>query len=287
MGSNSKDLLSAVLRAEADLDHLVHATDYANEEDEEAEATTLEDASLGKKTPGAVQDFQKPPLPTLPTRLIIEDENAYEENLPESSRRQNLNHEDSEDSDEDGGNGGSAYDPTTRLRQRDRTPSVKERERERGRYLSLASTRSQPPLLGFPLRTPATPTRRGRREDVLVPGALASPLARSFSQARRPLSAVVGSNSQTYLGAGSNNGGAGGASNDDVLAALKRLEATIATNGKEGKSGEVGKAVRKDSKSETGAAAVAVENANVLKELGERQTRIEALLLSLTREMRS
>lgn len=260
-----------MLRAEADLDHLAHATDYANEEDEEMEVN-LGDASAGKQP---LAGSQKPPVPT---RLIITDNNAYEEEFPAVTQRRNQ--EGSEDSD-DNGSGGGAHDLRAR-RRRDRTPSLK----ERGRYLSLASTLSQPSQ-GFRPRTgiPATSTRRsisGGRSDVYASGpggVLASPLARAYSQAQRPLSVVAGSgNSQNYVGAG----GAGGASNDDVLAAVKRLEASIAAaNVSKGNDEEEGKGTGNQSKGQVGT------DADVLRELGERQTRIEALLLSLTREMRS
>lgn len=259
-----------MLRAEVDLDHLTHATDYANEEEEEEEAN-LGDASTGKQP---LTDSQKPPVPT---RLIITDN---EEEFPALTQRRNQ--EGSEDSD-DNVSGGGAYDLRAR-RRRDHTPSVK----ERGRYLSLASNLSQASQ-GFRPRTgiPATPTRRsisGGRSDVYASGpggALASPLARSYAQARQPLGAAVGSgNSQTDVGAG----GAGGASNDDVLAAVKRLEASIAAaSGTKGNKGEEGKGAGNESNSK-GQAGTDVD---VLRELGERQTRIEALLLSLTREMRS
>lgn len=93
---------------------------------------------------------------------------------------------------------------------------------------------------------------------------LSSPLARSFS--RRPFSMVEEGNGN---GKGEKRAGA---SNDEVLAAVKRLESTLAANANGGGGGG----------GESGGGISAAD----FKELSERQTRIEALLLSLTREMR-
>lgn len=248
VGSNSKDLLSAVLRAEVDLDEHIHPPFSENGAAAEEDPFSI---SNGK------QQQQPPPGPT---RLIIGDDG--EENYPPP-----VAEEEEEDSDTD-----DAVHP--RLLQR-------ERERDRGRYISVTSTRSQPPPTMLRLRDgPGTPTRGRRAADAMLIRDMASPLARSFSQGRRPLSAVVGS---TYSLAGSVGRGEGGASNDDVLAALKRLETTFMSSGA-GAGAAAGGSGSNVEKQEEGKSQ---SQAAMLKELGERQTRIEALLLSLTREMRS
>ncbi|KAF8339538.1 uncharacterized protein EI90DRAFT_3151052 [Cantharellus anzutake] len=117
----------------------------------------------------------------------------------------------------------------------------------RGQYPPSTSS------VGGPLHTPTGRRSRSRRRDMNNAGLLSapeSPLARSFSQRRRPLDDAF------YNVPGSAAPGGG-----DLGATLRRIENLVAERN-----------------------PIIVHDQ--IKELGERQTRIEALLLSLTRETR-
>jgi len=241
VGSGSKELLSAVLRAEVDLDH----NDYYST------ATAMADDQVGARHVDASSTATFGNNRPVPAPLVIGD-NPYEES--QISDREDLGH-------------------------------MTEQQRQgRGRDVSMASR--QDPLDV----SPTTPTRSqsGQRRNAIglnlgVGSTPTSPVARSYGRRRlRPMSVVEG---RTW-GARSGHGPHDqiGASNDDVLAALRRLESALAK--------EVGgKGAEKEGEKEKGIGSAPSgsqsDQATMLKDLGERQTRIEGLLLTLTREMRS
>lgn len=231
VGSGSKDLLTAVLRADVELD--------------ETESEHL-----------------LPPFGKTPTPLII-DPDTDSVPQPDFSAPASASHNGNKlsqsrsrpesDNEENGSDSDEELDPSSRYR--------------RGRYISATSAGSISRIGSGTQRPPRTPTTnrslsgvrtaRGAGGEGLGMG-LSSPLARTFS--RRPFSMV-----EEGDGSSSKVGQTRQAGNDEVLAAVKRLEATLASNTNEGAGGI---------------------SAEEFKELSERQTRIEALLLSLTREMR-
>ena len=259
MGSRSKDLLSAVLRAEADMNHYPAAVATP---DDEAEMPDDPELVASSSTPTFGNNLKPVPAPLIIDYNMYEDEDDYEHGL-QLQNRERIQHR-----REDSGDMGQEL-------------------QSRGRYVSMTSMRSQQTR---PSGSPSTPTRSAssQRRNGLNIG-FASPLARSYAGRGRPLSSVEGSTiteDRRYR-----HDTQGHASNDDVLAALKRLESRLAfvainTNkhgvADGGKStGKEGDNIAPCSTSKTG------DHATTLKELGERQTRIEALLLSLTRGMRS
>ena len=258
MGSGSKDLLTAVLRAEAGLDHYPATTEMA---DDEAATGDPQLAALSL-TPNFGSNLKPAPL-IIDCNPYEEYENDYQGAFPPQNRERGVRHrhEDSNDME----------------------------QQQRGRYTSTTSTRSQ---LTAPGVSPSTPARSatGQRRDGLglsLGMGLASPLAQSYMGRARPHSII------STGGRRGNDGSQGQvhASNDDVLAALKRLEsalASVAINTNKGGGTDGGKGTGKEGeKDKDAASASASDPETMLKELGERQTRIEALLLSLTREMRS
>lgn len=216
VGSGSRDLLSAVLRADVDLDH----------DDDD-------DASGPAKGP-----FTQTKTPT--PLIIDEDEDVYGGGGSNTKSGRGGK----------GTNGGTPSRSNLGEQREDESShgedSVTTQRRGRERFLSSAtSATGRYPFPGTPTRS-----RSGIREDPLG----MSPLALSFS-GRRPFVSITENSSQHHL-----PNSRSGASNEEVLSAVKRLETTLAGLGNDAKE---------------------------LKDIGERQTRIEELLLSLTREMRS
>lgn len=218
MGSGSRDLLSAVLRADVDLDH------------DDVSGPT-----------GSLFTQTKTPTPL----IIDEDDDVYSVGGPNTKTGRGGN----------GTNRGTAGPATSsNLSERadddgmHRDDNASPR-RGRERFLSSATTTSGRYPFPGPPQTPKR-SRSGIRDD--PPGM--SPLALSFS-GRRPFVSITEQSRHHHLPSPRI-----GASNEEVLSAVKRLETTLAGLGSDAKE---------------------------LKEIGERQTRIEELLLSLTREMRS
>lgn len=217
MGSGSRDLLSAVLRADVDLDH---------------------DEVSGPS--GSLFTQTKTPTPL----IIDDDEDVYSVGGPNTKSGRGGN----------GTNGGTTSHAINsnlgELTEDDvhREDNASPR-RGRERFISSATTTSGRYPFPGPPQTPKR-SRSGIREDPLG----MSPLALSFS-GRRPFVSITEQSRHHHLPSPRI-----GPSNEEVLSAVKRLETTLAGLGSDAKE---------------------------LKEIGERQTRIEELLLSLTREMRS
>lgn len=270
VGSGSKNLLSAVLRAEAGLDHDDYYPAVTATVDDEAVRAGDSDLATSPTTPTFGSHLKPVPAPLIiGDNACEEDENDYEHELQPRGREGGIQH------------------------RRDDSADVEQQHQSRGRYVSVASMHNQQTRQGASPNTPAL-SLSGQRRNALglnmgMGMGLASPLARSYAGRGRPRSMMEGG-----TGGGRNRHDVR-ANSDDVLAALNRLESTLASvatnvnkrSGTEesGKEGEKGKHA---APSRSASMSVSVgDQETVLKELGERQARIEALLLSLTREMRS